>query len=101
MTIEFRSKPGPVQPFTGADMKLRKSDNNDSEGASHNPGADVVTVTGPGAMLQRAMNTAGGEGLVDVNRVDSIRRELARGHYEPDMARVAEKLVRFERALRF
>lgn len=101
MTIEFRSKHGPTQPFPAPDAKLRKSDHSEDQNNSRGPALDTVTVTGQAAVLQRATNTAIEETLVDVHRVDNIRRELARGHYEPDMVRVAEKLVRFERALRF
>lgn len=101
MTIEFRGKPGPTLPFTATDTHLRKSAQSNGEStASRGPAADTLTVTGPAAMLQRTANVANEETLVDVSRVESIRRELARGHYEPDMARVAEKLVSFERALR-
>lgn len=101
MTIEFRSKPGPMQSFAASETHLRKSDQtNDQKLPSQVSAKDTVTVAGSTAMLERAVNAANDESLVDVTRVENIRRELARGHYEPDMGRVAEKLVRFERALR-
>lgn len=102
MTIEFRSKPGSIQSYTTADTRLPKSDpRNSGSTLSHRPATDTVTVTPPAAMLQHTAGIANEESLVDIGRVENIRRELARGHYEPDMARVAEKLVSFERALRF
>lgn len=101
MTIEFRSKPGPVQTPTATDTNVRKSDQRSSERApAHGSTHDIVTVTDTTALLQRSAISANDESLVDINRVTNIRRDLARGQYAPDMDRVAEKLVTFERALR-
>lgn len=60
---------------------------------------DDVRFTDTAAALQRAELRLRSQPDVDAARVEALRQRLESGDYRVDAARVAERLLRFERSL--
>lgn len=62
-------------------------------------GADVLSLTGAGTLMQKLDAAVAAAPEVDMERVARIRQAIEDGSYEIDPARVAEKMLAFESAL--
>ncbi|TPW18224.1 MAG: hypothetical protein FD130_349, partial [Halothiobacillaceae bacterium] len=60
---------------------------------------DTLNVTEMANLLNQLNDRLNKADIVDVKRVDAIRHEIAKGTYEVNPLRVAEKLFRFEQTL--
>lgn len=60
------------------------------------PRGDALSLTGDALLLQQAAAAAAAAPDVDMNRVDSVRRELADGSYKIDPEAIAAKLLKTE-----
>lgn len=62
-------------------------------------GTDTVNVTAEARALHQISSVASSQPVVDLHRVESLRKDIERGAYNTDPYRVAMKLFSFERAL--
>lgn len=62
-------------------------------------GTDTVNVTAEARALNHISSVASSQPVVDLHRVESLRKDIERGAYNTDPYRVAMKLFSFERAL--
>ena len=60
--------------------------------------SDTVSLTEGGARVKALQDQVAAVPVVNTQRVQEIKQALARGSYEIDPIRVADKLVRFESA---
>jgi len=61
--------------------------------------ADTVQLTGTAAQLRSLEQQISALPVVDVQRVDAIKKEIASGTYEIDPPRVADKMIQIESAI--
>ncbi|MCC6301914.1 MAG: flagellar biosynthesis anti-sigma factor FlgM [Gammaproteobacteria bacterium] len=61
-------------------------------------GADMLSLTGTGTLMQRLDAAVAAAPEVDMERVARLRQAIEDGSYEIDPARVAEKMLAFESA---
>lgn len=60
---------------------------------------DTVNITGAASQLQALEKQLANLPVVDVQRVDAIKREISNGTYEIDAPLIAEKLIQMESAI--
>ncbi|VAW86140.1 hypothetical protein MNBD_GAMMA16-2225 [hydrothermal vent metagenome] len=61
---------------------------------------DTVSITDNAHTMQQLHSEIKSLPVIDVQRVEGIRKELSEGNFNVDPQRVAEKLVTFETALK-
>lgn len=61
--------------------------------------ADTVNLTGTASQLRSLEQQLVSQPVVDAQRVDAIKREIASGSYEIDAQRVADKMIQIESAI--
>ncbi|HLA75626.1 MAG TPA: flagellar biosynthesis anti-sigma factor FlgM [Gammaproteobacteria bacterium] len=61
--------------------------------------SDTVSLTDTPARLRELQHSLASQPVVDSKRVETVKAVVANGNYHVDSARVADKLVRFEREL--
>lgn len=87
----------------GESAKLRAVRGEDKAATQQQTGAaastDTVQLTGTAALLQKLDAQIAAQPVVDVQRVEAIRQQIANGTYQIDPQRVADKLIRAETAL--
>lgn len=71
----------------------------DAAPAATSVGSDTVNVTAEARALNHISSVASSQPVVDLHRVESLRKDIERGAYNTDPYRVAMKLFSFERAL--
>ena len=67
-----------------------------SAGAPLAARGDAVSLTEDARLLQQAAAAAAAAPDIDMDRVDSVRRELAEGRYQIDAEAIAAKLLKTE-----
>lgn len=60
---------------------------------------DTLSLTGTASQLRSLEKSLASLPVVDVQRVDSVKREIANGNYEIDAPRIADKMIQMESAL--
>jgi negative regulator of flagellin synthesis FlgM len=100
MTVEFTGKTRLPAATLHSERPAQPSGGTASSTQTTAPPGDTLTVTDQASDLRGLQARLNNEPVVDMQRVENLRYELARGQYEPDMARVAEKFFRFEFSLR-
>ncbi len=70
-----------------------------NEAAGPHSAPDVVNFTDTATRLQRLEAQLAALPDVDRGRVEALRQQIERGEYRIDAARVADRLVRFDRVL--
>jgi len=61
---------------------------------------DTVSITDNANKMQQLHSEIKSLPVIDVQRIESIRKELSEGNFNTDPRRVAEKLMTFEATLR-
>lgn len=64
-----------------------------------NSGSDTVQLTGTASQLRSLEQQIAALPVVDVQRVDTIKKEIASGTYDIDPPRVADKMIQIESAI--
>lgn len=101
MTIEIASKATPSLSQSPSQPQVQRTTPTVAQSATGGSSAlDTVTVTDTAQQLRRLEKTLTNQPVVDLQRVESIRKQISRGSFETNPSRVADKLVRFEDALR-
>ena len=101
MTIEIASKATPNLSQPQSQPQVQRTTPTVAQAATGGSSAlDTVTVTETAQQLRRLEKILTNQPVVDLQRVESIRKQISRGAFETDSSRVADKLVRFEYALR-
>lgn len=57
---------------------------------------DHVTLTGDAAQMARLTAAVNATPIVDIQRIEGVKRDIADGHYVPDPGRIAARLANFE-----
>lgn len=86
----------------GESAKLRAVRGEDKAATQQQTGAtstDTVQLTGTAALLQKLDAQIAAQPVVDMQRVEAIRQQIANGTYQIDPLRVADKMIRAETAL--
>jgi negative regulator of flagellin synthesis FlgM len=88
--------PGPARART-----VNRSEGDGAPDETQRSGAsrDAVELTGTAARLKSVEARLAGLPDVDKARVDAIRKRIESGEYQPDPARIAQKLIRLEQDL--
>jgi len=73
-----------------------KSNTGSSQNNATNVSADTVNLTGTASKLRGLEQQLTELPVVDGQRVDAIKREIANGSYKIDAAKVADKMIEFE-----
>jgi len=60
---------------------------------------DTVNLTGTASQLRALEQQLANQPVVDVQRVESIKREIASGTYEVNSQQVADKMIQIESAI--
>ena len=68
---------------------------------STNPGSasDTVSLTGTASQLRSLEQHLASLPVVDIQRVDSVKREISNGTFEIDPPRIADKMIQIESAI--
>ncbi len=91
----------PVLPVKGSGSSVADKSQSDSAAASAPAqSADQLTLTSSARSLQKAEETIAKTPVVDTAKVESVKQRLSAGTYQIDAARVADKLVQYERGLK-
>jgi negative regulator of flagellin synthesis FlgM len=103
MAIEINGRIPTQTTGSGESSHLRAVRNEDGKNAGQ-AGAtgntqDTVTLTGAAALMNRLHAEITAAPVVDQQRVDAIRQQIADGTYAIDPMRVAEKLINVEATL--
>ncbi|HFE36907.1 MAG TPA: flagellar biosynthesis anti-sigma factor FlgM [Gammaproteobacteria bacterium] len=61
--------------------------------------ADTVSLTGTASQLRALEQQLASLPVVDVQRVDSVKREISNGSYEINPPRIADKMIQMEMAI--
>lgn len=103
MAIEINGRIPPQASGSGESTQLRAVRNEDGAGANKTGAAantqDTVTLTGTAALMHRLDAEIAATPVVDQQRVDALRQQIADGSYSIDPMRVAEKLISAESSL--
>jgi len=101
MTIDIANKAAPSLSQSPSPPQVQRTAPSVAQAATGGSSAlDTVTVTDTAQQLRRLEKTLTNQPVVDLQRVESIRKQISRGSFATNPARVADKLVRFEHALR-
>ncbi|MDX9740396.1 MAG: flagellar biosynthesis anti-sigma factor FlgM [Gammaproteobacteria bacterium] len=103
MAIEINGRTPSQANGSGESSHLRAVRNDEGNGARQAGAAgntqDTVTLTGTAALMNRLHSDIAAAPVVDQQRVDAIRQQIAEGSYAIDPMRVAEKLLNMESTL--
>ena len=61
--------------------------------------ADTVSITGTASQLQALEKQLASLPVVDVQRVDAVKREISSGTFEINPPRIADKMIQIESAI--
>jgi len=74
--------------------------NNTAQAGSAAPAiSDTINITGTASQLQALEKQLSSLPVVDVQRVDSVKREISNGTFEIDPPRIADKMIQIESAI--
>jgi len=74
--------------------------NNTAQAGNAAPNAsDTVSITGTASRLQALEQQLSSLPVVDVQRVDAVKREISSGTFEINPPRIAEKMIQIESAI--
>ncbi|MDH3325579.1 MAG: flagellar biosynthesis anti-sigma factor FlgM [Gammaproteobacteria bacterium] len=74
--------------------------NNTAQSGNAAPAAsDTVSITGTASQLQALEKQLASLPVVDVQRVDSVKREISNGTFEINPPRIADKMIQIESAI--
>ena len=100
---QLRPNPTPASKIPsqarGPEKASDNSVHNRGNKATSAPSSDTVTVTDQAARLQELEQSLANTPVVDSARVAELREAIASGSYQPDPARIADKLSQLERDL--
>ena len=100
MSIEFPGKPAQLTIARDNGMgngKTRRSSDAGSDAAgTTKAGGDQLSLTADAARYARLSAAVNAAPVVDIQRVDSVKRVIAQGTYTPDPQRLADRLAGFE-----
>ena len=68
-------------------------------GSAAAPASDTVSITGVASQLQALEKQLASLPVVDVQRVDAVKREISSGTFEIDPPRIADKMIQIESAI--
>ncbi|HXP66399.1 MAG TPA: flagellar biosynthesis anti-sigma factor FlgM [Steroidobacteraceae bacterium] len=77
-----------------------KSPGEGSSAAATAPTGDHVTLTDSARSLQRIEEAVSKTPVVDAGKVAAVKQAIGAGTYKIDPARVADKLIKYERGLK-
>jgi negative regulator of flagellin synthesis FlgM len=96
----------PVTPVKGTKGNAAVADKSGSDAISSTapaaapPSSDQVTLTDSARSLQKVEEAIARAPVVDTAKVATIKQAVTAGTYKIDTARVADKLLQFERGLK-
>jgi len=67
--------------------------------STHPVATDTVNLTGTASQLRSLEQQLANQPIVDAQRVESIKREIANGSYEVNSQQVADKMIQIESAI--
>ncbi len=70
-----------------------------AQNSTHPVATDTVNLTGTASQLRSLEQQLASQPIVDAQRVDSIKREIANGSYEINSQQVADKMIQIESAI--
>ena len=94
----------PVAPVKGSNSNSVVADKSQGEasgaGASTSQTGDTVTLTSSARSLQKIEEAVAKAPVVNASKVAAVKQAVHSGTYQVDAARVADKLLQFERGLK-
>lgn len=76
-----------------------EADHSGSTASSGQTSSDKVSLTSTASRLKDIERSLGNEAPVNTDRVNQVRSAIARGEYNVDASRVADKMMDFETSL--
>jgi len=70
-----------------------------AQNPTHPVATDTVNLTGTASQLRSLEQQLANQPVVDAQRVESIKREIANGSYEINSQQVADKMIQIESAI--
>jgi len=70
-----------------------------NDSSTHGVQSDSVSLTGTAAQLRSLEQQLASLPVVDVQRVDSVKREISNGTFEIDPPKIADKMIQIETAI--
>lgn len=100
MTIDIRSLvPGQTKAGMNKSEKSKKKDQlsrSSSDSNSENDSDDSVSLTGKASQISQLIQQMKSSPVVDPSRVAPVKEKVAKGEYEVEYQRVADKMLDFE-----
>ena len=94
----------PLVPVKGSGGNGQVIDKSQKEGSgttgAATPAVDQVTLTGSARTMQKLADAVATAPAVDAAKVAAVKQAIQNGTYQVDAARVAAKMLRFERGLK-
>ena len=102
MPIEINGLPITVlkNPKDGPQINRDKA-NVTQEDTGKPASSDTVTLTGGAARLRDLGNSLSALPVTDTQRVDAVKQAIEDGNFKVDAGRVADKMIEFEKLLKY